>query len=545
MAFVAFGRKKTVVTLLPSKMPNTQLRPYFKLGNEQHSEDLHERNRRRKVRVSGFGTVRRSDLFSFYRYVVGRLLAELTGHVNSITDLHYSHAGDRLLSASQKDGVARIWSWTESPQDAGGVRFENVKQIILQVKKPESMSLSGAPSRRRAGSNNASCDVAVWTADDARIITSQCCLVKEGSAEIVDGSQYILVWDSRNGQCLLGISNAHTAQLPVLIPHPMIPSLLCSAGGDGIAKLWDLERGECLHLHENKILDIGPVAETNEQQRQNSGYLDGSFSPDGLNLVLTDDSGRFTLFSIADFGHDERSNDELPTVRRSSSSDQRIASWMKEQYFANDYYELYFDTNGYCVERGSGRPPHLAPRSARCSFTGTPWAEEVNDIFSGLAGPLPLSEDACRRARDEIRFRSLLSETANCPENNRANLVSYFDPLRTVLIDGKSGSIVSASDLRSVNETARRAPLAAANGGERHGGNQRSQSPGVRSLSSNYRWRGYEDIMNEEAAREEQEDADDDSYVNPPARPSAADEDLSDGFLYDRFGKRGGQRPSH
>ena len=35
---------------------------------------------------------------------------KLMGHVSAITDLAYSNVGDRILSASQKDGVARIWS---------------------------------------------------------------------------------------------------------------------------------------------------------------------------------------------------------------------------------------------------------------------------------------------------------------------------------------------------------------------------------------------------------------------------------------------------
>lgn len=443
--------------------------------------------------------------------------------MNSITDLHYSNAGDRILTASQKDGVARVWSWTESFADPNGRKFENVKQILLQVKKPQSMASNGGPSRNRTSANNASCDVAVWTADDARIITSQCSLVKEGSPEIVENSQYLLVWDSRSGQCLLGISSAHDAQVPVLVPHPTIPSLLCSAGGDGIARLWDLEKGKCVHLHENKILDIGPVAETSEQQRKYSGYLDGSFSPDGLSLVLTDDSGRFTLFCISDSVSEVSSS-----MRRSSSSNQRIPSWMKEQYFANDYYELYFDTNGYCVERGSEQPPHLAPRAARCSFTGSPWAEDVNDTFSRLVGPIPLSEDTCRTNRGEIRYNSFLSETGCSPENNRANLVSYFDPLRTVLIDGKRNSIVSASDLASRNESVRQPFSTAYHGIDRNGSAPRGRSQNVRGLSSNYRWRGYEDILAEEAAREQEEDADDDDYVAPAAQPPVADEYLSD-----------------
>jgi hypothetical protein len=436
--------------------------------------------------------------------------------MNSITDLHYSHAGDRILSASQKDGIARVWSWIELPLDLGASKFENVKQIILQMKKVgDSAIRSAAPSsRRQADGPKASCDVAVWTADDLKIVTSQCCLLKPSSPEIVEGSQYILVWDSQNGQCLLAISSAHSSQVPVLVPHPTIPTILCSGGGDGFAKLWDLEKGECIIMHENNI-DFGPVSDSREQ-RKYGGYLDGSFSPDGLNLVLTDDSGRFTLFNMAD---PEDCGTKLSVnMRKSSSSDQdsRFNAWMKEQYFANDYYELFYDSNGYCVEKGSGRPPHLAPRSARCSFTGAPWSEDINDTFSRLVGPGPLPMDKCRRQRDAIRASGSLSGSGHgAPSfvySNPASLISFFDPVRTIVIDGRRSS--NDSPTGAPSGTGVDEPLVGPSGAQGiPSANRRSSSSNGRQLSSNYRWRDYDDILRDEARLEDEVDPDDDDYV--------------------------------
>jgi hypothetical protein len=294
-------------------------------------------------------------------------------------------------------------------------------------------------------------------------------------------------------------------------------------------------------MHENNI-DFGPVSDSNEQ-RKYGGYLDGSFSPDGLSLVLTDDNGRFTLFNMAD--PEDCGTKRSMIMRKSSSSDQesRIHAWMKEQYFANDYYELFYDSNGYCVERGSGRPPHLAPRSARCSFTGAPWSEDINATFSRLVGPGPLPMDTCRRQRDAIRASAFLPGSGHgAPSfvnSNRATLVSYFDPVRTIIIDGKSSSSVSPSvapaPIGTRVDQPRVGPARAAQGIP--SANRRSSSSNVRQLSSNYRWRDYDDILREEARREDEVDPDDDEYVAPASDSRRQfnddDLDLSESFMSD------------
>jgi hypothetical protein len=97
--------------------------------------------------------------------------------------------------------------------------------------------------------------------------------------------------------------------------------------------------------------------------------LDGSLSPDGLSLVLTDDSGRFTSFNVVG-SESEGSCSRGLRITSSANQESRIAAWMKDQYFANDYNELFYDSNGYCVERGIRQPPHLAPRGMQRSFGG-------------------------------------------------------------------------------------------------------------------------------------------------------------------------------
>lgn len=56
-------------------------------------------------------------------------------------------------------------------------------------------------------------------------------------------------------------------------------------------------------------------------------------------------------------------------------------------------------------ERGSERPPHLAPRGVRCNHEGVGIAESARGIFVNIAGPLVLSADSVRWSRNDIRSK--------------------------------------------------------------------------------------------------------------------------------------------
>jgi WD40 repeat protein len=421
----------------------------------------------------------------------------LKGHVSAITDLSYSSAGDRILSASQKDGVVRIWAFGRPILDKkseGGV-----SQIVIKLIDPNSLALRSQPqaSRRSHGGSNrtdsstVSCDVAVWTHDDAKVITSQSVLVKQSGSDIQPGSQYVFLWDSRSGQCLLGISGAHTMQCPVVVPHPMDSSLVCTAGADGFARLWDWQSGKCIFSHTNKV-EFGPVEQ--HERGKTAGYLDGTFNADGTTLVLTDDSGRLTIF-------DGNAKDDEITKRNSTS-------WMHEQYFANDYYDLVYDRSGYCIEKGSERPPHLAPRGVRCDHSGAPWSDDVNEAFSKIVGPSPLPEQFCRWQRGDIRGRALSAwEKAYEASETRAVKASRgvreFDPSTTILIKGPGAKDIEdkPSPRRSV-EDLRTATV------QRSGRNE----------SENWRYLDYDDMIRLQGNQDEDEPDSDDEEFSPTVR---------------------------
>jgi hypothetical protein len=413
------------------------------------------------------------------------------GHVSAITDLAYSHVGDRILSASQKDGVVRVWSLGMnfgSLAAHGGIDERGVSQIVIKLTNPASSSKPKSARRRRPGSadrteaTKVSCDVAVWTHDDSSIITSQSVLLKQSGTEIQPGSQFIFLWESRTGHCLLGISGAHSMQCPVIIPHPDDASIVCSAGADGMAKVWDWETGRCIFSHENKI-EYGPT-DPNDNSKI-SGYLDGAFSADGAGVILTDDNGRIIVFD---------------SLAPSGGGDNRSAPfWMREQYFGNDYYEpFYYDTNGYCIERGSEQPPHLAPRGVRANHSGSAYPDEINEAFRKRKGPMPLPELTCgwrrERMRAKGRFAGRVKESLVKARDAKVRRgVREFNPLTTIII--RADGHVRETDKQVASRAQNEIEVAAsAISGEHSRGNR----PSSRALASNDRYMDYEDLVRRE-----------------------------------------------
>mmetsp|Transcript_12611 Transcript_12611/g.34970 ORF Transcript_12611/g.34970 Transcript_12611/m.34970 type:complete len:2290 (+) Transcript_12611:70-6939(+) len=421
-----------------------------------------------------------------------KLLKTLTGHLSPITDLEYSYAGDRILTASQKDGVVRIWSWNVDPASAdtavnsaaaspisSGSNFSNIVIKLANPSSNKNTNLSEQQDSRRrptrSTSTNVCCDAATWVRDDEYIVTSQCEIAKQSTSEIVPGSQYIFVWGSHTGHCLLGINGAHTMSCAVILPHSRDPRMVCSAGTDGKACLWDIDTGRCLFSHQNTV-DFGPGDPMD--RGQSSAFLDGSFSPDGTHLVLTDDAGRVTVLNCL----------------KETTHAMNQPTWMQEQYFGNDYYELAYDPDGYCIEKGSERPPHLAPKGVRCAHSGATSGEKVNRAFKSLAGPYPLAEHDVRWERI---MRRLKMENPPSRRVARGNIVGQYEPGVTTL--------VSASGKTLTGPQSEETDVAFPRG-------EASSQPAQRTpqLSRNYRWGDFNDVMLDED--EEMHDSDDDSF---------------------------------
>jgi WD40 repeat protein len=441
-----------------------------------------------------------------------------------MTDLKYSNAGDRILTASMKDGVVRVWSWgkesaviidghsntatTSDFKNTSHAKFTNISNLMIRLTPVQGDKPDTAPSSRRRGlpsaassSSSVHCDGVTWTCDDTKIVTSQSSPAKANGSDIVPGSHMLYVWDSSSGRCLLGILGSHTALCSTIVAHPFIPSVVVSAGSDGIVNVWDLNSGKSFCTHEN-ILTHGPTENGMSRGKQCS-YLEGQFSPDGSYLILSDESGRVTLFDTM------------------TSSSNRVPfdppSWMLEQYFANDYYELFYDSNGYCIERGSERPPHLAPKGVRCSHEGVGVAEDVRTTYTNLAGPRPLPPNSVRWSRSDIRNQSfsvrrdggLLSRNVRKKSSTLVESPGVLFGCKTTAIVSPNGKLVEASSRdQSV-------PITFGASGT---GRTASSTTSGRPLSNRYTWVDFNDIADEED--EFVDDGDDEEYLGEGHRLS-------------------------
>lgn len=273
----------------------------------------------------------------------------------------------------------------------------------------------------------------------------------------------------------------HSMQCPVVIPHPQNANLFCSAAAGGVVKLWACETGSVVFSHTNTV-DYGPVEPRDKGKK--AGYLEGAFSPEGTMLVLTDDSGRVTVFG---------SNVPAGTKRPEGPS------WMREHYFANDYYELFYDVNGYCIKRGSEQPPYLAPLGVRCCHSGAPLSSKVDEEYKNLVGPLPVSDDVARWKRQNIRLKAV--RALQVSKVIGRGVVSHYDPEATVLV-GMEKEVQSP-----VEASPRQAPpqreVESAEGGTTNR---------MANFSSNFGWKDYTDMLREEGNVDDELDPDDEEF---------------------------------
>ena len=101
---------------------------------------------------------------------VAHLVCRLTGHKKTVTDINYSHTGDRLFSGSMSEGIIRVWSW------AAG--YTNLTHFVLNMtttleEDAKTDAAAEAEEERHKRKTIPGCDNALWTCDDKMIITSQ------------------------------------------------------------------------------------------------------------------------------------------------------------------------------------------------------------------------------------------------------------------------------------------------------------------------------------------------------------------------------------
>lgn len=205
---------------------------------------------------------------------------ELVGHMSRITELHFSNHGDRLLSASGQEGKVAVWSLFGNNRISQVRVQSSVCEFRVEIKRLQLIDPSGNDIPTK-------CDCATWTCDDRNIVTSQS-TPSTGMHTSMITANTINVWDSISGKCLLVILSSHGSLCEVLAPHPTLPSVLAIAGADGVVKVWNLDQAYCFFSHSNILSPPHQIIHNNRTSGKLVGYAEAQWSPEGSELVLSD-----------------------------------------------------------------------------------------------------------------------------------------------------------------------------------------------------------------------------------------------------------------
>ncbi|OBZ82314.1 Bromodomain and WD repeat-containing protein 1 [Choanephora cucurbitarum] len=279
-------------------------------------------------------------------------IGTLEGHRGSVTDLAYSHDGQRILSGSQ-DGTARIWTLDTQTKEWSSIVLDLKLPLpdtpIVRPSKPHSTAMSrsasyqhlpepsqelgqlmpplGTPteeepmqvdfmSHEETEEQSPKVSMIAWSADD------RWCIVASNQGEI-------RVYYAYNGQpaCIL---KGHEGEIYALDNHPLDSSTLLSAGYDGNVILWDIQK--------QKVMTC-----THHRGRT---FTDCKFSKDATKYAITDEEGHCTLYSLGGLDRDY----------------EQVRSWERGQYFMTDYQALRHFVDGTFVDEPTQQLPYaMAP----------------------------------------------------------------------------------------------------------------------------------------------------------------------------------------
>lgn len=96
---------------------------------------------------------------------VPHLVCRLAGHKKHVSDISYSHTGDRLFTGSMSEGVVLVWSWVGT--------YNNLSHLVLNMTTTLEGEEGDDGAAQAGGKAKPGCDNALWTCDDRMIVTTQ------------------------------------------------------------------------------------------------------------------------------------------------------------------------------------------------------------------------------------------------------------------------------------------------------------------------------------------------------------------------------------
>ncbi|RCI03380.1 hypothetical protein CU098_005870 [Rhizopus stolonifer] len=269
-------------------------------------------------------------------------IGTLEGHMGSVTDLAYSHDGQRILSGSQ-DGTARIWKFDKDTKQWHSIVLDLKIPLpntpIVRPSIPNSTAMKNDssvtcmdmdPPSTIEHTDPPKVSMIAWSADD------RWCIIASNQGDI-------RVYYAYNGEpaCVL---KGHEGEIYALDNHPLDPSTVLSAGYDGNVILWDIQK--------QKVITC-----TNHVGRT---FTDCKFSKDAMKYAITDEEGHCTLFSIGGLDKDY----------------EQVRSWERGQYFMSDYQALRHFVDGTFVDEPTQQMPYAMPYSPIIDLQGVAYPNQ-------------------------------------------------------------------------------------------------------------------------------------------------------------------------
>ncbi|KAK4508847.1 uncharacterized protein ATC70_013470 [Mucor velutinosus] len=307
-------------------------------------------------------------------------IGTLEGHMGSVTDLAYSHDGQRILSGCQ-DGTARIWRFDKE--------YKQWSSITLSLKEPVSAdadtvkpSTPASTVMSRSTSMNQSTlnDIASTSQpteefgtlmpsfdNDDNLHTTQPTDmdldVPENPAAFVDPPKVSMIaWSADDRWCFVAsnygeirvyyassgeiacVLKGHEGEIYALDNHPLDSSTILSAGYDGNVILWDVQKKKVINCTKHR----------------GRTFTDCKFSKDGMKYAITDEEGHCTLFGIGGLDKDY----------------EQVRSWERGQYFMSDYQALRHFADGSFVDEPTQQLPYAMPFSPIIDLQGVAYPNQ-------------------------------------------------------------------------------------------------------------------------------------------------------------------------
>lgn len=295
-----------------------------------------------------------------------RFLVSLRGHSGNISQVVFARNSDLICTASE-DGTARVWRrvCTRIPRKKSATPLEGVgpwKSVVLDCKKQRqevrsSLSLGASvtpstsitprvPSRSMGTKENCPVDVVMWSLLDKYIVTAS--------------SNKIRVWNSETGT-VKHVLLEHSDRIYTIDAHPLVKSMILTAGYDGKCVLWDIEKGIKLRkflVTESRMSPYFDIA--NVTVGDPAIIKNGKFAPDGLSFCVTDNCGAVTIFGV--------------------DSGASMKGVPEQQFFSSEFVPFNKDEQMRAVCRDTGKLLHLVEQGDLCDKQNTRHPPSVQNL---------------------------------------------------------------------------------------------------------------------------------------------------------------------